>query len=184
MIIEAAVAIGAGWIAGSIALVAFGVDSVIELVSGGVLFYRLWIEAEGRGEAKTEQFEHRALWIVGVTFFLLSAYVLYESVTTLWHRESPEASVVGIALAIMALIVMPLLGWAKHQVGTRLESRALVADAKETFVCAYLSFTLLLGLGLNAGLGWWWADPVAALLMVPLLLTEGWEAVEEAREDG
>jgi divalent metal cation (Fe/Co/Zn/Cd) transporter len=182
MIIEAAVAIGAGWLAASIALVAFGFDSLIELVSGGVLLYRLRAEAHGRTEGETEKLERRALWLVGGTFFLLTGYVLYEAAATLWRRESPEQSRVGIALAVAAVIVMPVLGLAKRKIGAQLNSRALVADAVETFVCAYLSLTLFLGLVLNAWLGWWWADPVAALVMVPFLLHEGWEAIEEARE--
>ena len=182
MIIEAAVAIGAGWLAASIALVAFGFDSLIELVSGGVLLYRLRAEAHGRTEGETEKLERRALWLVGGTFFLLTGYVLYEAAATLWRRESPEQSRVGIALAVAAVIVMPVLGLAKQKIGAQLNSQALVADAAETFVCAYLSLTLLLGLVLNAWLGWWWADPVAALVMVPFLLHEGWEAIEEARE--
>jgi divalent metal cation (Fe/Co/Zn/Cd) transporter len=182
MIIEAVVAIGAGWLAGSIALVAFGFDSLVELVSGGVLLYRLRAEAHGRTAGETEKLERRALWVVGGTFFLLTGYVLYEVAATFWRREAPDPSRVGIALAVAAVIVMPVLGLAKQKIGAQLNSRALVADAAETFVCAYLSLTLLLGLALNSWLGWWWADPVAALVMVPFLLHEGWEAIEEARE--
>ncbi len=182
MVVEAAVSIGAGWLAGSIALIAFGLDSLIELVSGGVLLYRLQAEARAAGEEATEELERRALWVVGATFFLLTAYILYEAGSTLWRRESPEVSAVGIVVAVAALIVMPLLARAKHKVGMTLRSEALVADAKETFVCSYISLTLILGLALNALAGWWWADPVAALLMVPFLIHEGWEAIEGAQE--
>lgn len=181
MVLEAAVALGAGWRARSIALVAFGLDSAVELVSGGVLFYRLRAEIRGRSEEGTEDLERRALRVVGLTFFLLVIYIAWESVMTITRHEVPEASRVGIGLAVAALVVMPALGFAKRRVGARLGSGALMADAKETFVCAYLSFTLLLGLVLNAILGWWWADPVAALVMVPFLVHEGWEALEEVR---
>src|SRR5260370_21275932 len=139
MVVEAAVSIGAGWLAGSIALIAFGLDSLIELVSGGVLLYRLEAEGRGASDEATEELERRALWVVGVTFFLLTAYILYEAGSTLWRRESPEASAVGIAVAVAALIVMPLLARAKHRVGMTLSSGALVADAKETIVCAYIT---------------------------------------------
>ncbi len=152
------------------------------LISGSVLFYRLRAEAAGVGEAATEDLERRALRVVGITFFLLAAYALYESAIIILGPELPQPSSVGIALALLALIAMPLLGVAKRQVGITLGSQALVADAKETFVCAGLSFTLLLGLSLNAVLGWWWTDPVAALAMVPFLIREGWQALADARE--
>jgi len=182
MLVEAIVGITAGWLVRSIALVAFGLDSVIELISGSVLFYRLRAEAAGVGEAATDDLERRALRVVGSTFFLLAAYAVYESALIILGPELPQPSSVGIALALLALIAMPLLGVAKWRVGITLGSQALVADAKETFVCAGLSFTLLLGLSLNAVLGWWWTDPVAALAMVPFLIREGWEALTDARE--
>ena len=108
---------------------------------------------------------------------MLGAYITYEAVNALWKHEPPEQSTVGIILAAASLLVMPLLAWRKLKVGRALESRALVADSKETFVCSYMSFALLLGLGLNALLGWWWADPVAALAMLPMILHEGWESL-------
>lgn len=181
MLVEAIVGVTVGWLARSIALVTFGLDSVIELISGSVLFYRLRAEAAGAGDAATGDLERRALRVVGITFFLLAAYALYESALIIRGPELPQLSSVGIALALLALIAMPLLGVAKRRVGIRLGSQALVADAKETFVCAWLSFTLLLGLSLNAVLGWWWTDPVAALAMVPFLIREGWEALADAR---
>jgi len=184
MVVEAAVGITVGWLASSIALLAFGLDSVIELISGSVLLYRLRAEAGGVGEAAIKDLERRALRVVGVTFLLLAAYTLYESSMILLGPELPQPSYGGVALALAALIAMPLIGLAKRRVGIKLGSHALVADAKETFVCAYLSFTLLLGLGLNTLFGWWWADPVAALAMVPFLIREGWEAIAEAREGG
>ncbi len=181
-VVEAIVAIAAGWLAGSIALVGFGLDSVIETIAAIALYRRLRAEVQEATDESVEAHERRALWVVGITFLLLGAYILFEASRTLWLREAPEKTAVGIALAAASLAVMPILGWAKHRTGHALGSRALVADAKETFVCSYLSLTLLLGLGLNASLAWWWADPVAALGMVPFVLREGWEAIEGSRE--
>lgn len=178
---ECAIAVLAGWLAGSIALVGFGLDSLIEVVAGWALLHRLRAEQRGAGEAESERRERRALGIVGVTFFLLALYVLIESGRRLWGREAPAVSAVGMVLAGLSLAVMPLLAWAKIRTGRALGSRALLADAKETLACSYLSATLLAGLALNATLGWWWADPAAALLMTPWLLHEGWEALEAAR---
>ncbi len=174
---EAVIAVGAGWLAGSIALVGFGLDSVIETIAALALYRRLRAEQAGATEEEAEAHERRALW-----FFLLSGYIAFEAASTLWTKEPPEVSRVGIILAVVSLAVMPALAIAKHRAGKTLKSRALVADAKETFVCSYLSLTLLAGLGLNALFGWWWADPVAALAMLPLVIREGREAIEEARE--
>jgi len=183
-VIEAIVAIGAGLAAGSIALVGFGLDSVIESISGIALYRRLAFERDGATAEESEGSERRALWFVGLSFWLIAAYVVYESGETLISRRLPDSPTIGIVLAAVSLVVMPLLGWAKRRTGQKLGSRALIADATETFVCAYLSFALLLGLGLNAALGWWWADPVAALLMLPLIVHEGREAIEAARGEG
>ena len=116
-----------------------------------------------------------------MTFFALAVYVLYESGKKLYFHEHPDESLVGIILAIVSLIVMPFLALYKKKVASEINSRALRADALETLACSYLSLTLLLGLGANALLGWWWADPVAALAMVYFLVKEGWEAIEEGR---
>jgi divalent metal cation (Fe/Co/Zn/Cd) transporter len=180
--VEAIVAIVAGFFAGSVALVGFGLDSVIESVSGVALYHRLRGELLGDDE-RNEARERRALRFVGVSFFLIAAYVLYEAATVLWRKEVPHHSAAGIVLAGLSLIIMPFLGWNKMRTARELESRALAADAKETFVCAYLSLALLLGLGLNASLGWWWADPVAGLAMLPLIVHEGWEAYEDSGND-
>jgi divalent metal cation (Fe/Co/Zn/Cd) transporter len=180
--IEALVAIIAGWLAGSIALVGFGLDSVIESVSGAILLWRLKRELMGTTGEKAEEVERKALKGVGLTFWLLAAYIAYESIEKLVAKEAPQTSAVGIVLAIVSLIVMPLLAWGKRFVAERIESRALEADAMETVICAYLSFTLLLGLTLNALFGCWWADPVAAMLMLPVLVKEGHEAIKEASD--
>jgi divalent metal cation (Fe/Co/Zn/Cd) transporter len=168
--LEAGVAIGAGWLAGSIALVGFGVDSLIESTSGGILLWRLASPAHG------ESREQLALRLVGVSFFLLAAYVCFEAVKSLVQSEEPNASVPGIVLAVASLIVMPLLARAKRKVAANISSHALVADSRQTDICAYLSAILLGGLALNALFGWWWADPVAALIMVPIIAREGFEA--------
>ncbi len=180
-VIEAIVAIGAGWLAGSVALVGFGLDSTIETVAAGALYHRLRAERRGATSEKTEALELRALRIVGVTFFALALYIVYEAGSTLWMREPPDPSRLGIALAVLSLVVMPFLAWAKLRTGQALQSRALIADAKETIACTYLSLMLLLGLGANALLGWWWADPVAALAMLPWVVKEGFEALEESK---
>jgi divalent metal cation (Fe/Co/Zn/Cd) transporter len=165
--LEAVIAIGCGYYAASTALIGFGLDSVIESLSGTVLLWRLW---EG---PHAEQREARALKLVGVSFLVLAAYVAYESAKTLWHREPPDASYVGIGLAVASVIVMPLLARAKRKVARRLESKALHADSRQTDLCSYLSAILLVGLGANAVCGWWWADPIAGLLMVPIIGREG-----------
>ncbi|MDD3178995.1 MAG: cation transporter [Opitutaceae bacterium] len=166
-VLEAVVAMGAGWLAGSVALIGFGLDSVIESLSGATLLWRL--QAGHRGTQRERQAEK----LVGVSFFLLAAYVAGEAGAALWQRESPETSLVGMALAGASLIVMPWLAREKRRVAARLDSRALVADSKQTDLCAWLSAILLAGLALNTGLGWWWADPVAALVMVPIIVREG-----------
>jgi divalent metal cation (Fe/Co/Zn/Cd) transporter len=168
---EAAVAISAGLFAGSIALIGFGIDSLIESLSGGILLWRLQ-----RAQTNEER-ERPALMLVGISFFLLALYVAVEAATSLLRHEQPEISVVGIVLSVVSLIVMPLLARAKRRVAARLESRALFADSRQTDICAYLSAILLGGLLLNAFFGWWWADSVAALCMLPLILHEGMKAV-------
>lgn len=175
--VEALVAIGAGLVAGSIALVGFGLDSVIETAAALMVLWRVLREVGGAEEGNVARAERRAVRFVGVTFLALAAYVCYESGGKLWRGEAPAGSWIGIGLAVASLIVMPLLAARKRVVARALGSRALAADAVETAVCAYLSFTLLLGLGANALAGWWWADPMAALAMVPLILKEGLEAL-------
>lgn len=170
-VMEVVVAIGAGILAGSTALLGFGIDSVIELLSGLVLLWRL-----SHGE-KGERRENHARKLVGVSLLILAVYVAFEAAESLVKQESPAVSYVGIGLAVVSLVVMPLLAWAKRKVAASLNSRAMQADSKQTDICAYLSAILLIGLGANALFGWWWADPVAALAMVPIIGKEGIEAV-------
>lgn len=169
--LEAVAAIAAGLIAGSIALVGFGLDSVIECFSGGVLLWRLREGIEG------ERREQVALRLVGVSFLALAIYVAYDAISSLARHETPEKSWFGVAVAIASLLAMPLLARAKRRVATQLNSGALHADSRQTDICAYLSAILLGGLLLNALLHWWWADPVAALVMAPIIGREGTEAL-------
>jgi divalent metal cation (Fe/Co/Zn/Cd) transporter len=173
--IEGLVAVITGVIAGSISLVGFGIDSFIEVTSGSVLLWRMFVDAEVQ---RRELNERRALRIVGVCFLLLAAYITDESVLDLWSRRAPEHSIPGIVLACVSLVVMPLLSRAKRKVGRALGSAAMHADAKQTEFCTYLSAVLLAGLLLNALFGLWWADPVAALIMVPIIAKEGIEGLQ------
>jgi len=173
-LLEAAVALASGAVAGSIALISFGMDSLIEVSSGGILLWRLHADQD---EPRRERVERKALKLVGSSLLLLAAYVTGDSVLSLVRREVPERSLPGIALAIASLLAMPLLARAKRRVASALGSSALQADSRQTDICAYLSAVLLLGLLLNATFGWWWADPVAGLVMVPLIGYEGSEAL-------
>lgn len=168
--LEGLIAIVAGLFAGSIALIGFGFDSVIEVTSGAVLLWRLHADID---EEKREHVEHITLRIVAVCFLALALYVAYDAVSSLTSHELPERSVPGILLAVASLIVMPLLARAKRRVARSIDSKAMIADARQTEFCTYLSAILLGGLLLNALLGWWWADPLAALLMVPIIAKEG-----------
>lgn len=165
--VEAVVAVGSGILAGSTALLGFGVDSLIESTSGAVLLWRLY------GEEEEPEREELALRLVGVSFLALAAWVGWDALDALLSREAPGESMVGIVLAAVSLVVMPLLARAKRKVARPLGSRALEADSRQTDLCAYLSAILLMGLGLNAALGWWWADPLAGLAMVPIIGREG-----------
>jgi divalent metal cation (Fe/Co/Zn/Cd) transporter len=170
-VVEAAVSIWAGLVAGSTALVGFGVDSVIESSSGGVLLWRL---QDGGDHAARER---TALRLVGVSFLALAAWVAYESVESLVLGEATAVSYPGIVIAAVSLVVMPWLAHRKRKVARRLESQALESDSRQTSLCAYLSAILLGGLLLNATFGWWWADSFAALAMVPIIVREGMHAL-------
>lgn len=172
--LEGALAIFAGVIAGSVALVGFGADSLIELTASGTAIWRLHSD---RDHAARERAERTALRVIGACFLALAAYVAADATTALVQHEQPEESPIGIALAAASLIVMPLLARAKRRVALDLGSGALVAESKQTLLCTYLSAILLGGLVLNALVGWWWADPVAALGMVPIIAREGLEGV-------
>lgn len=172
--LEGIIAIVAGVVAGSIALVGFGFDSLIEVTSGVALLWRLHSDAD---ESRRERMESVTLRIVGICFILLALYVSYDSIKSLVRHEAPNESRPGIILAIVSLIVMPLLVRAKRRVARSISSKALMADSKQTELCTYLSAILLGGLLLNALVGWWWADPVAAIVMVPIIVKEGIEGL-------
>jgi divalent metal cation (Fe/Co/Zn/Cd) transporter len=168
--LEGLVAVIAGAVAGSISLVGFGIDSFIEVTSGSVLLWRISVDSDVH---LRETNEKRALRFVGACFLLLAAYITYDSIVDLWSKRAPEHSIPGIFLACVSLVVMPLLSRAKRRVGRAMGSAAMHADAKQTEFCTYLSAILLVGLLLNAFLGWWWSDPLAALIMVPIITKEG-----------
>lgn len=170
-VLEAIVSMVAGVFAGSVSLIGFGADSLIETSSGAILLWRLRDGETGAGR------EQLALRLVGVSFLLLAGYIAVDATVALWQREQPDSSPVGIAVAALSVVVMPLLARAKRRVATTLSSAALAADSRQTDLCAYLSAILLVGLVLNALVGWWWADPVAGLAMVPIIAREGVQAL-------
>jgi len=181
MALEAALAIGAGVVARSVLLTAFGFDSVIELISGGVLLWRLSSEARGAGSERMESVERRAIRISAVLLVLLCAYVVFVGLAGLVARVRPEGSVLGVAVAATAVVFMPLLAWRKRRANLVIGSPALRADIAETITCAYLAGATLVGAGLNLVAGWWWAEYVAALVLLVFIAMETKEAIESAR---
>ena len=176
-VVEAVIALWSGAEAESIALFGFGLDSVVECAAAGVLLWRLRLETRGVDPCTLERSERLVHRFVGATFLTLAFYVSVQSLTTLWRQAEPSVSGIGIALAALSLVIMPLLSWGKLRAAREIGSAALRAEAKETLACSYLSFALLLGLVANALGGWWWADPLAALAMVPWLVKEGNEGL-------
>jgi len=178
-IIEAVASIVFGGIANSIALVGFGLDSIVESLSGVVLIWRLR-QHKKITEDEEEKIEKKAMRFVAITFFILGFYVLFQSIKKLATKEVPEPSLPGIIIASVSLIVMPILFFQKYKVGKKINSRALVADSKETLACSFLSLALLLGLGLNYLWGLWQADPIVGMIIVLFLFREGWEGWRES----
>jgi divalent metal cation (Fe/Co/Zn/Cd) transporter len=172
--IEALVSLVAGVVAGSVALVGFGVDSVIEVTASGAAQWRLRADLDERRRVVAERRTRR---LIGWSFLALAAYVAYDSASALWSREQPEQSIPGIVILALSVVVMPALAGAKRRVARAMASGALASEARQTSLCAYLSAIALAGVGLNALAGWWWADPVAALAMVPIIAKEGVEGV-------
>jgi cation diffusion facilitator family transporter len=177
-ILEGAVSIFAGILAGSIALLGFGLDSIVESLSGGVMIWRFRHQKE-LTEEEEEKREKRAAKLVACTFFVLGAYVLYESVHKLLVREIPETSFIGMGVAVASIIVMPVLFTMKYRTGIQLRSKSLIADSKETLACLFLSVALLIGLGLNYLFGFWQADPIVGLIVVVFLAREGYEILTD-----
>ncbi len=181
MLVEGAVALVAGILARSVLLTSFGIDSVIELIAGGVLLWRLATEARGHSLERVERAENRAAWVTGVGLSLLCVYVVGTASASLFTQTKPESAPIGIGLALIALLIMPILVWRKRAIATHIDSPALRADAACSLTCAYLAATLLVGLGLNLAFGWWWADAVASFAFLVWLVPEAREALEGAR---
>ena len=181
MLVEASVALTVGFLTHSVSLQGFGIDSIIELISGGVLLWRLLVEQRGGENEVVERAERRAAWITATALFALAFYIVIDSAISLLARSHAEASWWGIGLAIAAALIMPLLWRGKLYIARQIGSAALKADAMCSITCAYMSITLLAGLLLNTLFGWWWADPLAALVLVYFIVREGREALHEAR---
>jgi len=181
-VIGALVAGVTGITTGSIVLISFGLVSIIGVVMAGMMLLGLRNELQGQKNREAHAaMERKVLFSVGVAFFLLALYIMNESGSRLYYGEKPETSIIGLVLSILSLVGMPILAVMKFRTARGLESKALRIDARETAVCTYLAITLFLGISLNAWLGWWWADSVAALLMLPLIVREGWEAIEGSK---
>lgn len=181
MIIEAIVAIGSGIIAHSLSLVAFGADSIIELIAGVVLLWRLMIEARGANLTRVKKAEKTSSWVVGIALLLLAVYIVIASINKLVTHQGAESTYIGIGLAIASGIIMLYLSRAKKRIGSEIGSKALRSDGACSIVCAYMALTVLAGVILTALLGWWWVDSIASLALVYFVVKEGWEAVQEAR---
>ncbi|WP_126598085.1 cation transporter [Dictyobacter aurantiacus] len=181
MVIEATVALTTGILSRSVSLEGFGIDSIIELIAGGILLWRLLVEQRGGSEERVELAERRASWVTALGLFALAVYIVIDSGWTFLKQIHPESSWWGLGLALAAAIIMPLLWQGKLRVARRIGSAALKADAACSVTCAYMSLALLVGLLLNRLLGWWWADPLAGLALVYFIVREGREAWHEAR---
>ncbi len=178
---EAIFSIIFGRLSGSIALVGFGLDSIVESLSGLILIWRLKKHNQP-DKAHEDASERRAQVLVGFTFFILGAYILFQSLRKLILNEVPDPSIPGIIIALLSIIIMPFLAKKKYQLGIRINSRALKADSKETLACSFLSVALLIGLGLNYLFGWWYADSLTGLVIVIFLFREGWETLKNEED--
>lgn len=178
--VEAVLALGAGFQDRSLSLEAFGLDSIIEWVLGAVLIWRLRVEASGAENEQIERAERRANWWAGAVFYALAVFIVANAGISLWAGSRADPGLLGIGLALASVIVMPIVAIAKTRVGTALGSTALKAEAACTWVCAYMSATLLVGLLATRYLGWWWADPLASLGILYWVVQEGREAFERA----
>jgi divalent metal cation (Fe/Co/Zn/Cd) transporter len=181
MVIEASIALTTGFATRSVSLEGFGIDSIIELIAGGMLLWRLLVEQRGGTIERVEQAERRASWVTALGLFALALYIVGDSALTFLTRTRPESSWWGVGLALAAAVIMPLLWQGKLRVAKHIGSAALKADAACSVTCAYMSLTLLVGLLLNSLFGWWWADPLAALALVYFMVQEAREVWHEAR---
>ncbi|MCL1631519.1 cation transporter [Sporolactobacillus sp. CPB3-1] len=182
MAIEFMIALWSGIAAHSLLLVALGLDSLIEMISGGFLLWRLQTEKNRSGEEKVARAERIASYVVGAALMLLALYVILSSIYRLITRQSAETSFLGIALVVGSCVLMPILMIAKKRIGQAIDSDALIEDGMCNLVCAYMAFTVLIGAGLTALVNWWWADSVSALILVYFIVSEGWEALHPDEE--
>ena len=180
-VIEVVVSLIAGFTANSSALIGWGLDSTIEVVSAGTLGWRLHGEIKGIDEEKVKRRQKITLNVIAVSFTLICIFISYDSITKLINKETANWSTLGLIILLVSLVVNPILIYFKRKYGKKLDSPALLADAKDTFICLYQTVVVLIGLLLAKWLGWWWADPVAALLIVPYAAKEGWEAYNKAK---
>ncbi|MDT0687360.1 cation diffusion facilitator family transporter [Salegentibacter sp. F188] len=181
-IIEVGVSLFAGFTSGSSALIGWGLDSVVEVVSASTLWWRLNGELKDIEEERVKKRERITLYVIATSFLLVSIFITYDSVTKFISKEAPDWSTLGIIILLISLVVNPILIWYKYRYGKKLDSQELIADSKDTFVCLYQTVAVLAGLLAVQYLDWWWADPVAALLIVPYALKESWEAFKNGRK--
>lgn len=181
-IIEVVVSLIAGFSSGSAALIGWGLDSIIEVVSASTLWWRLNGEVKGISEKRVRKRERATLYVIAISFLLVSAFITYDSISKLIAQNPPSWSTAGIVILVISLVVNPILIWYKYRYGKKLDSKELIADSKDTFVCLYQTIAVLGGLLAVRYLDWWWADPVAAFLIVPYALKEGWEAFQNGRK--
>lgn len=180
--IEVVVSLIAGFSSGSAALIGWGLDSIIEVVSASTLWWRLNGEVKGISEKRVRKRERATLHVIAISFLLVSAFITYDSISKLIAQNPPSWSTAGIVILVISLVVNPILIWYKYRYGKKLDSKELIADSKDTFVCLYQTIAVLGGLLAVRYLDWWWADPVAAFLIVPYALKEGWEAFQNGRK--
>ena len=180
--IEVAVSLTAGFISGSAALIGWGLDSIIEIISASTLWWRLQGEIKDISDERVKKREKITLYVIAISFLIVSIFITYDSVTKFFNKETPDWSTMGITILLVSLVVNPILIWYKRKYGKKLDSKELIADSKDTFVCLYQTIAVLAGLLAVQYLNWWWADPVAALLIVPYALKEGWEAFKNGRK--
>jgi len=181
-VVEGVASLFFGILAGSIALIGFGIDSFVESLSGSIMIWR-FRKHEDLSQEEEERIEKKAIKLVGYSFFVLGAYVLFESVKKLYLQEHPEQSIAGIVIAILSLVIMPILFYLKYKTGKSLKSKSLIADSKQTLACVIMSVALLVSLGLNYLYGIWWLDPLVGIFISILLFREGTETIKEGKLD-
>lgn len=182
-IVEGVVSIAAALLAGSTALLSFGLDSFVESLSGSIMIWRFWKYGADADKDEVARAEKTASRLVGYTFFIFGGYVVFDACKALYFQEHPEPSIIGIVIATVSIVVMPVLFYSKYKLGKSIGSRSLVADSKETLACSLLSVVLLVGLGVYYVWQIWWVDAVAALGIAGFMFKEGYETLEEARRD-